>query len=145
MLDDPNETLGVEYKSWLDLSDNEVRARLARHIAALANYDGGSIVFGFNDAIEFAGQNQLPLPPCDRDPISSIVKKYLEPTFQCDVRNVVSSAGTLINAMLYIAFLLKERRLEAAVPSPRKRGEGGVLRAQSNPWATYHQSRRRRR
>ena len=68
-----------------------MRADLARHIAALANYGGGSIVFGFTDAMLYAGANPFTAP--DRDTISSIVNKYLEPTFQCDVRLVVSSAG----------------------------------------------------
>jgi hypothetical protein len=93
LLDDPNETLEVEYKEWLELSNNEVRADLARHIAALANYGGGSIVFGFTNALQFAGPNPFLSPSCDRDLIASIVKKYLEPTFQCDVRDVQSSAG----------------------------------------------------
>lgn len=93
LVDEPNETLEVEYKEWLDLSNVAVRATLARHIAALANYGGGDIVFGFTDAMEFAGQNQFPLLACDRDLIASIVKKYLDPTFQCDVREVRSAAG----------------------------------------------------
>jgi predicted HTH transcriptional regulator len=49
LVDTPNETLEVEYKSWLDLDDNETRADLARHIAAIANHGGGYIVFGFDD------------------------------------------------------------------------------------------------
>ncbi len=95
LVDDPNETLEVEYKEWLDLSDAGVRADLARHIAALANYGGGSIVFGFTDVMQFAGQNQFPSPACDRDLVASIVRKYLEPTFQCDLREVRSSAGNM--------------------------------------------------
>jgi len=95
LVDDPNETLEVEYKEWLDLSDVRVRADLARHIAALANYGGGNIVFGFTDGMQFAGRNQFPSPACDRDLVASIVRKYLEPTFQCDVREVRSSAGTV--------------------------------------------------
>lgn len=93
LLDDPNETLEVEYKQWLDFSQIEVRADVARHIAALANYGGGSIVFGFTDAMEFAGPNPYSATSFDRDLISSIVKKYLEPSFQCDVRRFTSSAG----------------------------------------------------
>ena len=92
LVDAPNETLGVEYKSWLDLTSHEARADIARHIAAIANHGGGYIVFGFDDSTlqdvpsPFAGK-------IDRDIISSIVKKYLEPTFQCDVSFVISSAG----------------------------------------------------
>jgi hypothetical protein len=95
MLDEPNETLGVEYKGWLDLSLVEVRANLARHIAALANHGGGIIVLGITDAMQFDGPNPFPSASCDRDTIASIVKKYLEPVFQCDVRVVASSAGNM--------------------------------------------------
>ncbi len=95
LVDDANETLEIEYKEWLDLSDPETRADLARHIAALANFGGGNIVFGFTDAMQFAGRNPFPLPACDRDLVASIVKKYLEPTFQCDVREVRSSVGNI--------------------------------------------------
>jgi predicted HTH transcriptional regulator len=58
LVDSPNETLEVEYKSWLNLADdNEARADLARHIAALSNHGGGHIVFGFTDDLRFAGTN----------------------------------------------------------------------------------------
>jgi Putative DNA-binding domain len=93
LLDEPNETLAVEYKEWLDLSAADVRADLARHIAALANHGGGTIVLGLTDSMQFAGENPFLKPAWNRDEITSIVKKYLEPTFQCDVRLIVSSAG----------------------------------------------------
>ena len=93
LLDNANETLAVEYKEWLDLSDNVVRADVARHIAALANYGGGAIVFGITDAMQFAGSNPFPKPACDRDLVAAIVKKYLEPVFQCDVQIVRSRIG----------------------------------------------------
>lgn len=96
LLDSPNETLEVEYKSWLDLNDNETRADLARHIAAIANHGGGMIVFGLrDDDLQFAGPNPHGAPAISRDLISSIVKKYLEPPFQCDVEFVRSSAGNV--------------------------------------------------
>lgn len=93
LIDSPSETLEVEYKSWLDLDDNGTRADVARHIAALANHGGGRIVFGFNDDMAFAGPNPHPKPALDRDCISAIVKRYLEPPFQCDVDVVTSSEG----------------------------------------------------
>ncbi|HEY1980190.1 MAG TPA: ATP-binding protein [Xanthobacteraceae bacterium] len=95
LLDEPNETLDVEYKQWLDLSSNEVRADLARHIAALSNYGGGIIVFGISDTMQYAGPNPFAATACDRDFVASVVKKYLEPTFQCDVREIESSAGNM--------------------------------------------------
>lgn len=94
LVDSPNETLSVEYKGWLDLADsNEVRADLARHIAALSNHGGGTIVLGMTDTMKFAGPNPFPKVVYDRDLISGIVKKYLEPTFQCDVLNIKSATG----------------------------------------------------
>jgi hypothetical protein len=91
LVDTPNETLDVEYKEWLDLSKNEIKAGLAKHIAALANHGGGYIVLGFKDSMEFAGKN--PFQIIDRDVIAGIVKKYLDPTFQCDVNVVTSKFG----------------------------------------------------
>ncbi len=35
-----SEALEVEYKAWLDTSEPEVRAKIARHLAALANHGG---------------------------------------------------------------------------------------------------------
>jgi hypothetical protein len=93
LVDDPNETLENEYKSWLDLSDPETRAGLARHLSALANHGGGRIVVGFSDDLKYAGPNPYSAVSWDRDSISGIVKKYLEPTFQCDVFGVQSTAG----------------------------------------------------
>jgi hypothetical protein len=94
LVDSPNESLAAEYKGWLDLVGSaEARADLARHIAALANYGGGHIVFGFTDDMQFAGANPFPKVSYDHDLIAGIVRKYLEPPFQCDVRMVTSSAN----------------------------------------------------
>src|SRR6266550_2488212 len=92
-LDYPNETLDVEYKSRLDLSDNEHKASLARHIAALANHGGGKIIFGFNDDLTVSAS--IPgTGDISRDTVSGIVRRYLEPVLQCDVHFVKSSAGS---------------------------------------------------
>lgn len=93
LVDSPKETLEVEYKGWLNLRDNTIRADLARHIAALANHGGGRIVFGLTDDMTYAGPNTIPTPAVDRDCISGIVKKYLEPPFQCDVEVLASKTG----------------------------------------------------
>ena len=49
LVDSPVETLHVEYKAWLDLTEHKTRADLARHIAAISNFGGGKIVFGIAD------------------------------------------------------------------------------------------------
>ncbi|MGY4167535.1 AlbA family DNA-binding domain-containing protein [Bradyrhizobium sp. USDA 4529] len=44
-----SEELGVEYKAWMDTSDAEVRAKLARHFAALSNLGGGYPILGVDN------------------------------------------------------------------------------------------------
>lgn len=78
------EDLDVEYKSWVDTSQNEVKANLARHIAALSNHGGGYLIFG----VEERSRKPQGATPLDRslfgeDAVSSIVTRYLEPAFQC--------------------------------------------------------------
>jgi hypothetical protein len=54
---------------------------------------GGVIVFGINDRMEYAGANRFPNVNINRDLVAGIIKKYLDPTFQCDVQVVSSRAG----------------------------------------------------
>ncbi len=93
LVDAPKETLSAEFKSDLDLESDLDRANTARHIAALANYGGGFIAFGFgNDMkpVTQAGDIDKRFHP---DRISSIVHKYLEPAVLCDAVIVQSAAG----------------------------------------------------
>ena len=87
----PDETLGAEYKCQLDLSDNVSKAKFAKHVAALANFGGGHLVFGFNNDLTTAVKTEF--PSIDRDAVAGIVKSYLEPSFQCDVRIVSTESG----------------------------------------------------
>ena len=68
----------------MDTSHNEVRAKLARHLAALANHGGGSLVFGVDDTTRKPqGLTALDRTLFGEDAISAIVKRYLDPPFQC--------------------------------------------------------------
>ena len=85
-----NENLGVEFKAWMDTRDGEVRAKLARHLAALANHGGGYLIFGVDDKTrEPLGKTELDLSLFSQDAIAGIVKKYLDPRIQVLVENVV--------------------------------------------------------
>jgi Putative DNA-binding domain len=46
LLQFPSENLSIEYKSWLDITDNAGKATLAKAAIALANEGGGIIVLG---------------------------------------------------------------------------------------------------
>lgn len=94
LIESPTETLQTEYKDWIDLAvDNVARANLARHIAALCNFGGGQIILGFSDDLKSTGANPFDKTEYSRDLVSSITKKYLDPSVQCEVRLVRSSAG----------------------------------------------------
>src|SRR5258708_4030342 len=87
-----SEALEVEYKSWMDTSAAEVRANLARHIAALSNHGGGYLIFGVSDKTrEPEGATTLDTKSFGEDAISAIIKRYLDPRFQCRVEWVKSN------------------------------------------------------
>jgi hypothetical protein len=84
-----SEALEVEYKAWLDTSEPEAKAKIARHLAALSNHGGGYLIFGVDDKTrEPQGSTTLAQGLFGEDAISSIVKRYLDPRFQCRVERV---------------------------------------------------------
>jgi len=94
LVENPPEVLDVELKDWMDIAnDRVVQANVARHIAALANHGGGYLLFGFHDSRLPNPLPAYPIKTYERDMISSIVKRYLTPTFQCEVDIVTSRAG----------------------------------------------------
>ncbi|MGK2912070.1 MAG: AlbA family DNA-binding domain-containing protein [Sphingobium sp.] len=93
LVDFPRETLEIELKQWIDLRERVVQAKLARHIAALANHGGGWMVFGFCDDGSIDPDRPAELSLYSRDTFGSIVTRLLTPAFQCDVQLVQSSAG----------------------------------------------------
>lgn len=94
-VDLPREGLDVEIKAWVDFGDPIARAKTARHLAALANHGGGYLVFGFQDDLTRAPERPADLSAFNRDIFAAIVKKYLEPVFQCDVQHVAASDGVV--------------------------------------------------
>ena len=85
---DPDETLEVEYKNWLDLTTKVHKAKLAKELIALANHGGGHVVLGFSDP----GLRPQPKPDGYRDltadDVNGIVAGYADPPFHCSVAEV---------------------------------------------------------
>jgi hypothetical protein len=95
LVENPPEVLDVELKDWMDIANDRVaQAKIARHLAALANHGGGYLLFGFHDNRSPNLASPFPLEMFERDKISSIVQRYLRPTFQCEVDFITSRAGT---------------------------------------------------
>ena len=84
ILANPTETLKIECKSWLDLNDNRHKAVVAKAAIALANSDGGTIVFGISED-NSAGEKLTcePMPPglsrYTSDALGSAINKYADP------------------------------------------------------------------
>lgn len=93
LVDFPRETVDIELKEWLDLEEPVAKAKIARHIAALANHGGGYLIFGSRDDLSIAANRPPDLGQFTRDRLTAIVKRYLQPAFQCDVAIVAASSG----------------------------------------------------
>jgi len=90
-----SEALDVEYKGWMDTSDGPARAKLARHIAAIANHGGGFLIFGVDDATRAPqGETTFDRRLFGQETIAGIVRKYLDPRVQVSLE-AAEHAGVL--------------------------------------------------
>lgn len=97
ILREPRETLDVELKGWLDIQGkNRDKAVLAKSVVALANHGGGIVILGFAETskgvIEAKDRPQN-LSAYTPDTVNSVVNRYIEPPFHCDIRIVDSPDG----------------------------------------------------
>jgi hypothetical protein len=86
----PNESLAVEYKSWLVLTENPGRATLAKAAIALANHGGGIIVLGMRENnAEGGALGSQPRPEglgrYNQDGINAAINRYADPAFHCEL------------------------------------------------------------
>ncbi|WP_421566794.1 helix-turn-helix domain-containing protein [Ochrobactrum sp. EDr1-4] len=86
-----NEKLDVEFKSWMDISatNKSAQGKIARHIAAIANYGGGRLYFGVdNDGNAQPASPDFDVADYSPDVINNLLRTRLEPSLQCEVRRV---------------------------------------------------------
>ncbi|MPZ58179.1 MAG: hypothetical protein GEU91_17125 [Rhizobiales bacterium] len=93
LVEHKTEEPNIEYKAWMDLSDNGNRANIARHLCGLANLGGGYLIFGVDDDGSFAEPHPGDLHPYRQDAINNIAAKYLAPPPHCNVHFVPVSNG----------------------------------------------------
>ena len=81
----PREDLNVEYKVWLNLSEEKGKATLAKAAMAMANHGGGYVVLGFEDKGHELISIPRPqnVPEITQDSINSAIRRYSEPEFHC--------------------------------------------------------------
>ena len=94
LIANPRENETIELKAWLDLDERSHQAKVARHLAALANHGGGYLVFGFNNDLTPDKENRpQSLDKYTRDRFTGIIERYLTPVFQCAVSHIEDSSG----------------------------------------------------
>ncbi len=98
LLAEPREALDVEVKEWLDLTDNDQRANVAKEIIALGNHGGGYVVVGFAELSDGSFSPASPRPSnltgWAQDAVQSIVAKYVDPAVQCRVLHRIKPGTT---------------------------------------------------
>jgi len=97
LINEPREALDIEVKEWLDLSDHDHRATIAKEVIALANHGGGYLVIGFKERADGTFEPALPRPAnldaWSQDAVQAIVAKYVDPGVQCRVLHRASTAS----------------------------------------------------
>ena len=86
----PLESLGAEYKDWLDLRTEHGRATIAKHAIALANHGGGHIVLGFSEQADELVSHHRPeeVPAITQDSVNEAIRRYCDPGFHCEMNRV---------------------------------------------------------
>jgi hypothetical protein len=108
LVTEPREDLASEYKTWLDLNDNEHKAIVAKAAIALVNHGGGFITIGFDDTTGGLTSCERPIavPEITQDAVNAAIRRFASPEFHCElysvshprtgvVHPVVSVPGTL--------------------------------------------------
>ncbi|MEL6858538.1 MAG: ATP-binding protein [Pseudomonadota bacterium] len=89
IIDSDREHPLIERKAWLNLTDDAVRAKAARHLCALCNSGGGWLILGAADEGGLCESNAELEATSTQDAINDIVAKYLDPPFHCE-RHIVA-------------------------------------------------------
>lgn len=92
---EPREDLAAEYKGWLNLSDTNQKAVLAKAVIAIANHGGGYIIIGMRDDRSQLVSVPRPdgIPVTAQDAVNSAIKRFATPELHCEV-HVVSHPET---------------------------------------------------
>ena len=79
-----------------------MRAKTARHLAALANHGGGSLLIGVRDDRSYATSHPGPISSFTSDAFTGIIDRYLAPAFQCEVFISPPSSGGISCAVVRV-------------------------------------------
>jgi hypothetical protein len=124
LLKNPNESLTVEYKGWLDLGETPGRACLAKAAIAIANHGGGIVVLGMQEGKDGEFQSAARPDDIDRytqDDVNQAINRFAEPEFHCELVFATHPDSNIEHAFIYVP--------GGRVPIMSKRDCDGVLAA----------------
>jgi Putative DNA-binding domain len=128
LLEAPAESLSIEHKSWLDLSNNADRAKLAKAAIAIANEGGGIIVIGMREDTQAGSELRSTARPqgvsrYSQDDVNASVRRFVDPEFHCGLMFLSHPASGFEHAFVIVPGGM-------TVPVMSKRGCEGVINAQ---------------
>lgn len=87
LIQNPSERMDTELKTWMDPTANETIAKIVKGCFALRNFNGGVLIFGFDDKTGQRAPNPLPdmRTKFNPDKIQEIVSKYASQPFAIEV------------------------------------------------------------
>ena len=123
LISEPREDLAVEYKTWLDLDQNEAKATLAKACIALANHGGGFLILGFdeqgNTFTSIAKPSQI--SEITQDSVNSAILRYADPVFHCQLYPITHPKTGVSHPVISIPS-------DQTVPIMSKRDCQGIIR-----------------
>jgi Putative DNA-binding domain len=128
LLQFPSENLSIEYKSWLDITDNAGKATLAKAAIALANEGGGIIVLGMREDFARGGAlGSQPRPPgmarYNQDNINAAIERFADPAFHCSLMFAEHPTTGVEHAFVIVPGGM-------TVPVMSARGSDGIIQTQ---------------
>ena len=122
LVSEPREDLSVEHKGWLNLTENEHKATLAKAAIALANHGGGFIVVGLAEQGANLHSEDRPsqIPEITQDSVNAAIRRYATPEFHCEVYNVEHPTTNVVHPIITVPGDIR-------VPVMSKRDFPGVI------------------
>ena len=104
LVSEPREDLSVEHKGWLNLTENEHKATLAKAAIALANHGGGFIVVGLAEQGANLHSEDRPsqIPEITQDSVNAAIRRYATPEFHCEVYNVEHPTTKVVHPIITV-------------------------------------------
>ena len=126
LISEPREDLAVEYKTWLDITQEKGKATLAKACIALANHGGGFVVIGFDEHADSLSsiERAAGVSEITQDAVNSVIRRYAEPAFHCQLHTITHPATGVAHPIVAVPS-------DLSVPVISRRACEGTIRQHS--------------